>query len=217
MNSKLKILVVDDHPLFRQGIAGTLKEFNYIHEIREAKDGNEALTISELMMPDIVLMDINMPVMNGIECTRILRVKHPKIKVIALTLYEDKFHIEAMMEAGVRGYLLKNITAHELDAAIKAVENDKMYFSPELVGKMLFRSAEFVKNDTLESADSIDLLKKEKEILKLIYEEYSNPEIASILLMSENTVRFYRKNLFSKTGNTTVIGLIKYAIRQGWI
>lgn len=214
MNHPLQILIVDDHPLFRQGLKNTLSEYIFIREIHEASSGKEALALFEKLNVDIVFLDIHMPEMNGIECAKKLLSKNKEVKIIAITSFEDKWHIEQMLDIGAKAYLLKSVTKPEIELSIQAVVSGKMFFSPELVGKMLHRSVEFMRREP--GIELADLHEREKAIVKLIYEEYSSQEIAEKLYLSENTVKTYRKSLLSKTGSKNVVGLMKYALKHGW-
>ncbi|MBL7924914.1 MAG: response regulator transcription factor [Bacteroidia bacterium] len=210
----IKILIADDHPMFRQGLKNALQECTFEKEVHEVSDGIETLDFFKGQFADVVLMDINMPRLNGIECSVQLRTSHPEVKIIALSSFEDKWHIEQMMEAGAKGYLLKNVTRPELELAILSVYQGKMFFSPELVGKMLHRSAEFMQKEARLGFE--DLHEREKNIIKLIYEEYNSAEIAAKLHLSEHTINSYRKSLLAKTGSKNVVGLIKFAFKNGW-
>jgi len=214
MNSPLNILIADDHPLFRKGLIAVLNDCAFIHEIHEVSNGKEAVQFFDNKTADLVLLDIHMPVLNGLECAPILLQKKPDLKIIAITSFEDKWHIEQMLEIGAKGYLLKSVTKPELELSISCVMEGKLFFSQELVGKMLHRSAQFMHTET--GIDRSELHEREKAIIKLIYEEYSSQEIADRLNISENTVKTYRKSLFLKTGSKNVVGLMKYALKQGW-
>ncbi len=214
MTEIISILIVDDHPLFRQGLVNALHSCVFNKTIFEAGSGNEALKIAEKESIDIVLMDINMPIMDGIECSKKLLELFPEIKIIGISSFEDKWTIEQMIDLGAKGYLTKNIGKPELEASIQNVYAGKMFFSSELVGKMLQRSSEFMtKNNTVKFEE---LHEREKHIIKLIFEEYSSAEIAETLRLSEHTVNTYRKSLLTKTGAKNVVGLIKYAFKSGW-
>ncbi|MBK9401187.1 MAG: response regulator transcription factor [Bacteroidetes bacterium] len=214
MKNPINLLIADDHPLFRQGLKTALSDCSFINEIYEANNGQEVLQLCDVKAIDLVLLDIHMPVLNGIECATQLLQKKPDIKIIAITSFEDKWHIELMLDIGAKGYLLKSVTKPELELSISSVMDGKMFFSPELVGKMLYRSAEFMHKEP--GLDISELHEREKVIIKLIYEEYSSQEIADKLNISENTVKTYRKSLFAKTGSKNVVGLMKYALKQGW-
>ncbi len=214
MNKTIHVLIADDHPLFRQGLKNALSDTAFIGEIHEVSDGSEAISFFREQQADVLLLDIRMPKMNGFECAPQILKDHPDLKIIVLSSFEDKWHIEQMLEIGVKGYLLKSVTKPELEVAIESVMSGKMFFSPELVGKMLHRSVEFMSKET--GVEFGTLLVREKMVLKLIYEEYNSQEIADKLNISENTVKTYRKSLMLKTGAKNVVGLMKYALKQGW-
>jgi two-component system, NarL family, response regulator LiaR len=214
MSPSISILIVDDHPLFRQGLVNALHSCEFEKNIYEAGSGHEALEIATREKLDIVLMDINMPKMDGLECSKLLLEQYPALKIIGISSFEDKWTIEQMIDLGAKGYLTKNIGKPELEASIKNVYAGKMFFSTELVGKMLQRSSEFMTKENTVRFD--ELHEREKHIIKLIFEEYSSVEIAEKLRLSEHTVNTYRKSLLSKTGAKNVVGLIKYAFKSGW-
>jgi DNA-binding NarL/FixJ family response regulator len=216
----IAILVVEDHPFYRSGIVNALNESPFECEVYEAADGEKALNAIAEKKIDLILMDINLPGMNGIQCTQRILRQMPEMSIVALTSFEDKYHIEQMVDAGAKGYLLKSITEDELHTCISNIINGKKYYSPELFDKMLQRSVEFMKRQDpeseTESPQDAGLGSREKQVLKLIYEEYSTSEIAEKMFLSEHTVNMYRKSLLAKTGSRNVVGLVKYAFRQGW-
>ncbi len=214
MSYPISILIVDDHPLFRQGLVNALHSCEFEKKIFEAGSGKEALDIAAQEKLDIVLMDINMPGMDGLECSKKLIEKYPEIKIIGISSFEDKWTIEQMIDLGAKGYLTKNIGKPELEASIQNVHAGKMFFSNELVGKMLQRSSEFMTKENTVKFE--ELHEREKHIIKLIFEEFSSAEIAEKLRLSEHTINTYRKSLLSKTGAKNVVGLIKYAFKSGW-
>lgn len=214
MSTSLSILIVDDHPLFRQGLSNALNSCSFDKTIVEAESGKTAIRLCDEQDFDIVFMDLNMPDMSGIECSKKLIGKHPSLKIIALSSFEDKWSIEQMIDLGAKGYLLKNITKPELELSIQSVYSGKMFFSAELVGKMIQRSSEFMNKEHPVTFE--ELHDREKHIIKLIYEEYNSAEIAENLHLSEHTIHSYRKSLLSKTGTKNVVGLIKYAFKNGW-
>lgn len=214
MKDIISILIVDDHPLFRQGLVNALNSCAFNKTIFEAGSAKEALEIANQESLAIVLMDINMPVMDGLECSKRLLELFPHLKIIGISSFEDKWTIEQMIDLGAKGYLTKNIGKPELEASIQNVHAGKMFFSSELVGKMLQRSSEFMTKDNTVKFE--ELHEREKHIIKLIFEEYSSAEIAASLRLSEHTVNTYRKSLLSKTGAKNVVGLIKYAFKSGW-
>lgn len=214
MSPSISILIVDDHPLFRQGLVNALYSSAFEKVIYESGTGKEALEIASKESLDIVLMDINMPGMDGLECSKKLLEKYPEIKIIGISSFEDKWTIEQMIDLGAKGYLTKNIGKPELESSIQNVYAGKMFFSSELVGKMLQRSSEFMTKESTVKFE--ELHEREKHIIKLIFEEFSSSEIAEKLHLSEHTVNTYRKSLLSKTGAKNVVGLIKYAFKSGW-
>ena len=200
MPEKVDIIIVDDHEIFRNGLKMVLGKLKYVNIVAEATNGEEFLEIMEEHKPDIVLMDIEMPVMNGIEATEKAMQKYPGLKVIALTMFNDDEYIQSMIDAGVRGFLIKNIRKDILDRAIREVYEGGNYYSQELM-KFFTRR---LSKDT----------RREQEILQLMAEGMSNKEIADALFVSERTVIGHKSNLLAKTGCKNTIGLLAYAIKN---
>ena len=209
---KIKVFIVDDHPIFKKGLTAQLKEFNFVELIGVAENGKEFLEKIEINMPDIVIMDIKMPVMNGIEATQIAIKKYPALKVIALSMFGDEEYLQQMLDAGAKGFLLKNIEKDDLEKAIKAVTQDKNYFSEELITII---TSKFV--NKLSSSSTKEVMKisdREKEVLQLICEGYTNVEIGNKLCISPRTVDGHRANLLDKIGAKNSIGLVTYTIKN---
>jgi DNA-binding NarL/FixJ family response regulator len=209
MTKKQKILIVDDHELFREGIKTIINRFEFAKVVGEATNGKEMLEIIDKCSPDIVLMDIKMPEMNGIEATEQLKQKHPGIYVVALSLYGDEAYLESMLEKGVSGFILKNTDSDNLERALKLISNGKNYFSEELIP---YFTKKYIGGD--QESDHAGLTKREVEVLKLIGEGYSNKEIAEKLFISLRTVKNHRANLNMKTGSKNTAGLLAYAIKH---
>ncbi len=210
--NKTKLFIVDDHQMLIDGLkALLLNEIQYII-IGEATKATVALELINNDIPDIVLTDINMPEMDGIEFTRLLLSKHPKIKVIALSMFGEKSTISEMLDAGVSGYILKNTGKKELVDALRKVADGGKFFSDEVVAEMMKAMSEQIKLKQEEV--KVHLTDREKEIIKLIAQEYSNARIGETLFISERTVETHRKNIFKKTDTKSVVGLIKYAIEN---
>ncbi len=212
MESLIRVIIVDDHEIFRSGLKMVINKLGYAKVVGEAADGVEFLGILEHEETDLVLMDIEMPVMNGIEATKKAIEKYPSLKVIALTMYKDDAYIQSMMEAGVKGFLIKNIRKEVLDRALQAVYNGKTYYSEELWD---YFTKSFVKEEKHEN--ELVLTKREIEVLQLLGEGLSNKEIADRLFVSERTIVGHKSNLMAKTAAKNTVALLAYAIRNGLI
>lgn len=210
MEEKLKIFIVDDHEFFRNGLKMVVNRLKYAKVIGEAADGKEFLELLAKEEPDIVLIDIQMPHMNGIEATRLALEEFPDLKVVALTMFDDEEYVQSMIDAGAKGFLLKNITKDVLDQALQAIQSGKNYYSPELFD---FFTKKVVSEPRSED-EEIQLTRREKEILQLICDGFSNKEIADKLFISERTVVGHKSNLLAKTNCKSSVGLLSYAIRN---
>lgn len=206
-----KILIVDDHAMIRDGIKSILNEQEDLCVIGEASNGKIALELIDDFEINLVIMDINMPIMNGIECTHIIKEKYPSVKVLTLTMYDEELYLAKMMEAGAVGYILKDSGRDELLKSIYAIIEGKHYFSPEITINVIkeltnpSKSKKIVKNP---------LTSREQEILDLIVKEFSNQEIAEKLSISIRTVDAHRRNLLEKTHSRNTAGLVKFALNQ---
>ena len=208
----IKLFILDDHQMLIDGLKALLKNNKQFEIIGEANRAEHALELIQQNKPDIVLTDITMPDMDGIEFTRVLKQKSPEIKIIALSMFSDKSIITAMVEAGVSGYILKNTGQQELTDALQKVTNGGMFFSDEVAAEMIKTISEHEQRKAEEN--KVHLTEREKEIIKLIAQELSNAKIGELLFISERTVETHRKNIFRKTETKTVVGLIKYAIEN---
>lgn len=210
MEEKLNILIVDDHEFFRNGLKMVINRLKYARVVGEASNGKEFLELLRQKEPDIVLIDIQMPLMNGIEATRRALEEYPDLKIVALTMFDDEEYVQSMIDAGARGFLLKNITREVLDQALQAVDAGKNYYSPEL---WEFFTKKVV-SETRPDEEDLQLTRREKEILQLICDGLSNKEIADRLFISERTVIGHKSNLLAKTNTKSSVGLLSYAIKN---
>lgn len=208
---KLKILVVDDHQILIDGITAMLQDLPGYDVVGKALDGISALTFLENNAIDIVITDLYMPKMTGIELTHKVKKAYPNIKVIALSVSYDVSIVHDLMDAGISGFILKTIGRDELIEAITTISSGKLYFSREVSNEIL-RSLSNKNNE--ETEENYRLTDREIEILKLISQELSNSEIAERLFISERTVETHRKNIYRKTNTKTIVGLIKYAVER---
>ena len=207
--AKIRVVLADDHQLFRNGLRILLGAYPDLEVVAEASNGNELLKVLEQCKSDIVLMDINMPEMDGIEATAKIAVSCPDIKVIALSMYGEEEYYYRMVDAGAKGFILKDSDISEVRDAIIAVNKGGNYFSQELLYHVIRR----IKNREQEVKGS-NLSKREKEILMKICEGLSNHEIADALFISKRTVDKHRANLLAKTNSKNTASLILYAIKN---
>jgi DNA-binding NarL/FixJ family response regulator len=210
----IRILIVDDHKIVRDGIRAQLIDNPKFQIIGEAADGQEALDKLKQIQVDLVIMDINMVGMNGITCTEYIIKSYPHINVLALTMLSENQYIKQMLKAGAAGYLLKNCEEEELKKAIETINAGGTYYSPDVTRIIMTNlSGSKIANNKNE-AIQIPLTTREKEILRLILEEYSNKEIADHLFISQRTVDAHKRNLLEKTGSKNVAGLVLFAINN---
>ena len=206
---KIRIIIADDHQLFRNGLKILLNAFQEFEVVAEASNGEEFLRILRITPADVVLMDINMPEMDGIEATRKGLKINQDIDVIALSMYGEEEYYYKMVDAGAKGFLLKDSDISEVKEAILTIRKGGSYFSQEL----LYHVIQKIKHRELESK-SANLSKREKEILVKICEGLSNQEIAETLFISKRTVDKHRANLLGKTNSKNTASLILFAIRN---
>ena len=215
---KIRIFIVDDHKIFREGIKSLLEKMKTIEISGEAANGNEAVVHPALQDTHVILMDIDMGGSDGIQTTRIITEKYPGIRILALSMHLEDNYVIDMLEAGARGYLVKNAGKDEMIAAIQAVYKGDTYFSNE-VSDVLIRQIHVGKESKQKHLrqDEIPLTKRETEILNLIAREYSNPEIAEKLFISIRTVDTHKRNLLEKLHLKNTAGLVKFALKQGLV
>ncbi len=211
-SEKIKVFIVDDHDIFRQGVKMLLSNTGKIEVIEEASNGKEFIEKLNLITPDIVLMDIAMPEMDGIEATRMAKEKKPDLNILALTMFGDEKYYYQLLQYGIKGFVLKSAGISELMNAIEAVAIGNNYFSNELLLKLIH----FVKTSNSTNECSL-LTKREIEVLELIACGLSNEEIAEKLHISNTTVRTHRSNLLQKTGCKNTASLVMYAIKNNLI
>jgi two-component system response regulator NreC len=210
---KIKVLIVDDHTLVRAGIRSLLALVDGIEVVGEASDGKEALDRVRQLMPEVVLMDLAMPVMGGLEATRRLRREFPGIKVLALTQYDDSEYVIPIIEAGASGFVTKMSAFSELAAAIQAAHKGESYLSSTAATALV---EEYQQKTTSEGEQDPyqQLTDREREVLKLVAEGHTSREIAEVLVVSPKTVEWYKSSLMKKLNIHSRTDLIKYAIRK---
>lgn len=209
----IKVIIADDHKIMRDGLKSMLEKQRDIEIIAEASDGRTSVELAIKLKPDVIIMDVAMPDMNGIEATRQIIEKSPKIKVIALSMHSDKQFILEMLNAGASGYLLKDCAFHELINAIHSVASNRSYLSPEIADVMIKEFKHVISKESL-SVFSL-LTSRERQVLQLIAEGKTTKEIAYTLKVSSKTIETYRQQIMYKLDIHSIAGLTKYAVREG--
>ena len=209
----IKVLIVDDHTLVRDGIRALLELIADIKVIGEASNGKEALEKVRDLAPDVVLMDLSMPVMNGLEATRRIRKESPNTRVLALTQYDDSEYVIPIIEAGACGFVTKMVAFSELASAIQAASRGESFLSPS-AAKALVEERQQKMSAGGEKDPYQQLTDREREVLKLIAEGHTGRDIADILIVSPKTVEWYKTSLMNKLNLHNKTDLIKFAIRK---
>ncbi len=213
---KIRVLVVDDHTIVRDGVRALLTLAGDIEVVGEAANGREALEMVRQLAPDVVLMDIAMPILGGLEATRRIRKEFPAVKVLALTQYDDREYVFPVLEAGASGFLSKTAASSELTAAVRYVYQGESYLSPA-VAKLVVeeRQQEAALRDRNDPYDQ--LTDRERDVLKLVAEGYTTQEMADMLVISPKTVEGHKSSLMNKLNIHNRLDLFKYALRRGLI
>jgi DNA-binding NarL/FixJ family response regulator len=209
----IRILLADDHTLLRQGLHALIDEQPGMHVIAEAEDGRAIVQLAAKLRPDIIVMDISMPGMNGMEATRQILSKDPGIKVLALSMHTDRRFIVDMLSAGASGYLLKDCAFEELICAIHALADQRTYLSPKISDMVVKDYACRISKSAVSSLSVLSA--REREVLQLLAEGKSTRNIASILQVGVKTVETYRQQIMEKLDIHTIAELTKFAIREG--
>jgi DNA-binding NarL/FixJ family response regulator len=216
-NKIITVLLVDDHKIIRDGIKSLLEGVENIKIVGEASNGVEAIEFFKKQPADVVIMDIRMPEMSGIETTQYLTQNYPNVKVLALTMHDEEAFIYKMLNAGASGYLLKNVGKEEFVTAIQKVYKGDNYFSLDLATKMItnmvLTKSSDTSNEVIEN-EELQLTKREIEVIKLIAEGLTSQEIADKLFISPRTVDTHRRNLLQKLNVKNTAELIKFAIKH---
>lgn len=205
------IIIVDDHLIFRQGLKSLITVEHFANVIGEASNGKEFIELLSHLKPDLVLMDIDMPYMNGMEATQKALQLMPDLKVIAFTMFSDEEYYYKMIDQGVKGFILKSSGINELEKAIHDVMMGETYFSNELLRKIINN---FGRKNTGKPIENVGLTERELEVLQQICLGLSNEEMAQKLFISPKTVKSHRSNLLEKTGSKNTPGLILYAVKN---
>ncbi|MCA9399486.1 MAG: response regulator transcription factor [Candidatus Omnitrophica bacterium] len=213
--SGYKIVIADDHEMFREGFIGLVNKIRDLKVVGQARDGRSLLNILRTTQCDIVVIDLSMPNMDGMEALKKINVEYPQTKVLVLTMQKDYEHFKCAMAGGAKGYLLKEDAFGEFAKAVKSIMKDKLYVSPSI---SLLLTNRFVRSMDNKETPSLDILtKREQQVLKLVASGFLNKNIASRLNISIRTVETHRNNLTNKLGIKNTAGLVKYAISKGLI
>jgi DNA-binding NarL/FixJ family response regulator len=207
----IRLIIADDHAVVRKGLAAVLADEPDLHVIGLAGSGREALALVQQLQPDLALLDITMPDMNGLEATRKLAASHPRVRVLILTMHEEEAFFFEALKAGAAGYVLKGADSDEVIAAIRAVHGGGVYLPPKLAGRLV---REHLDHQGQQAADD-GLTPREREILTMIAQGLTNREIADRLLLSLNTVKTHRLHILQKLNLRDRGELISYAIKHG--
>jgi NarL family two-component system response regulator LiaR len=203
----IRVLIVDDHAVVRSGLSAFLLAYEDLEMVGDAANGAEAIRLCEKFRPDVILMDLVMPGMDGAAATRAIRAQHPDVQVIALTSFKEEDLVQGALQAGAIGYLLKNVSADELAGAIRAAHGGRPTLAPE-AAEALIQAAMH------KPSVGYDLTDREKEILKLMTEGLSNPEMADRLFVSRSTIKFHVSNILSKLGAESRTEAVAIAIHN---
>ena len=206
----IRVLLVDDHAVVRSGLGAFLMAFEDLELVGEARNGEEAVRVCEDLKPDVVLMDLVMPGMNGAEATSIIREQYPETQVIALTSYKEEELVQGVLKAGAIGYLLKNVTGDELADAIRAAKAGQPTLAPEATQALI--------HATTKPPDlGFDLTQREREVLSLMIEGLNNPDIAERLVVSRSTVKFHVSSILSKLGASSRTEAVALALQHNLV
>ncbi|MEJ7913001.1 MAG: response regulator transcription factor [Chitinophagaceae bacterium] len=215
VSSVIKVVVADDHEIFRDGFRVMLKKHPGIALVGEASNGQELIETVRRLQPDLVVTDIKMPVLDGIEATKQLINEYPGMGIIALSMFDEETLIMDMLEAGARGYLLKNAHKKEVFDAIESVHRGNNYYCNQTSAKLMNLLSKTTGSSNRSKQKKITFTRKELEIIELICKESSNKEIAEHINLTIRTVEKYRERIHEKTGAKNVVGVVVYAIKNG--
>lgn len=218
MDKKIKICIIDDHQLVIEGLVSMLEKQENIEILATANNGKEAIKKIEILKPELILMDLDMPEMNGFQATEYLKKHIPDLKIIILSMHQEKILIKKLIQMGIDGYLVKNSDKRDFIDCIEKVAQGKQFFSSEITRSLVFDSnhkAKFTQDNTLTLLSQ--LTDREKEVLSLIADGNTNPEIAKLLFISPRTVDTHRKNLLKKLEVKNTAGLVRFALKSGLV
>lgn len=209
----IKVILADDHKIVRAGLRSLLESGGQIDVVAGAENGRETVSLTKKLNPDVVVMDVAMPDMNGVDATQKIARQNPDSRVLALSGHPDGLFITGMLEAGAKGYLLKDVATEELILAIKTVANGRIYVSPSVSDTLVEDYLQRVKGEVGPDYDALST--REREVLQLVAEGRSTAQIANKLSLSERTIETHRKRIMDKLGLRSIAQLTKYAIRKG--
>jgi DNA-binding NarL/FixJ family response regulator len=211
-SSKIRVLLVDDHAILREGIKALLEKRENIEVVAEAANGREAIPKAIEACPDIVVLDVSMPLMDGLEATRQMKRDNPDIKILVLTMHDSEEYFFQLLRAGASGYVTKRTISRELVSAIEAVYRGESFFCPSMAKHLLSDYLRLDKN--ADHTEREELTPREREVVKLIAEGYTNQQIANLLHRSVKTIESHRSNILRKLNIHDSIELVKYAVRK---
>jgi two-component system, NarL family, response regulator NreC len=214
--NKIRILLADDHPMVRSGLIKLLEPFKEFIIVGEASDGEEAVAMTKKLEPDVLVIDLSMPKLSGIEATKIIRKNFPSVKVLVLTMYDNEEYVYQILKSGAGGYLLKNSRRDELAAAIRAVARGERFFSArvsEIMTEAYLRKSEARDGLSLND-DDLPLTKREREVLQYIADGFNNSQIAEKLFISARTVETHRTNIMQKLNIHDAANLVRFALSK---
>jgi DNA-binding NarL/FixJ family response regulator len=209
---QIKILIADDHEMVREGLQIMASKIDEIEIIGEASNGEELVLLTKKLQPDVVMVDVKMPKYNGIEATKLIKTEFPHIGIIALSSFDEESLVMDMLNAGARGYLLKNASKQEITEAVKAVYQDQPYYCKDInlkLAQMIAKGGQFIHHKTH------DFTQREIEVIKMICQEYSSKQIAAALNLKTRTIERYRDAIMQKMDVRNAAGVVKFAIKQG--
>lgn len=212
--SKLRIILVDDHAVVREGLKRLLEGQSDFDLVGEAADGREAVEQVKTLQPDLVMMDVSMPLLNGIDATRVMKSVRPETKILALTVHEDDGYVREFLKAGAAGYLLKRASTEELVRAIRVVMSGGIYVDPRVAGSLVNT---LVRPNHSAASATVELSDRETEVLRLIALGYANKEIAAQLDLSIKTIETYKARSMEKLGLKSRVDIVRLAGERGWL
>ena len=210
----IKVLIVDDHKLVRDGIKVYLESDPGIRVVGEAGNGDQVMELISQLDVDLLLLDINMPTLDGVVVAQQVKKHYPEVKILTLTMLSETQYVRQMLQAGAEGYLLKSCSQEELLNAIHKIIEGQTYFGQDIMKSVMEAMTPKTKIK-VSRYSTVELTKREREVLKLITQEFSNQEIAEKLFISVRTVEVHKRNLIEKTGVKNIVGLVLYAIENG--
>jgi DNA-binding NarL/FixJ family response regulator len=211
----LRVLMVDDHPIVLAGLKALVEADPNFEVVGKAGDGRSALRLAKQLLPDIVVLDISMPEMNGIEVATALLASRPECRILVLTVLEDRAYLRQLVEAGVSGYLLKRSASDELIRALHAVASGGMYLDPAIAGKVIGRASR--RSLHPQPGHGAELSERETDVLRLVAGGHSNKEISARLYISVKTVETYKVRAMEKLGYRSRVQVVRYAVQKGWL